>query len=297
MSTMTGDDTPVFVIGYGYTGQRVASRWLESGSRVRALVRRPVEMAGHMPSGLDLLRGDLDEARRLPLAAMARTRLYYFAPPPKHGDMDTRLRGLVEALPEPPSRIVLVSTTGVYGDCSGDWVDESRPPAPGSDRARRRLDAEQVLSAYAAAQDVPLVILRVAGIYGPGRLPEARLRDRSPMPAAKDCGYTNRVHIDDLVEVCVRSMTRPGLAGVFNVSDGTPGTMREYFDAVADALGYERLPVLPRRQMAATLNARLLTYLGESRRIDNSRLLDALDLSLRHPDLASGLAALRSDPG
>lgn len=294
---MSGDDTPVFVIGYGYTGQRVANRWLERGSRVRALVRRPIEVAGHMHPGLELLRGDLDEPGGLPLDAMARTRFYYFAPPPKHGETDTRLRHLVDALPEPPNRIVLISTTGVYGDCGGEWVDESRPPAPGTDRARRRLDAEQTLSAYAQAQAVPLVILRVAGIYGPGRLPEARLRARDPMPAAKDCGYTNRVHIDDLVEVCVRSMSRPGLSGVFNVSDGTPGTMREYFDAVADALGLDRLPVLPRRQMAATLGARMMTYLGESRRIDNARLLDALDLSLRHPDLASGLAALRSGPG
>ena len=284
--------TPIFIVGYGYTGERVASRWLERGAKVRALVRRPIQVAEHMHPRLELIRGDLDEPSSLPVDAMARARLYYFAPPPKFGDVDARMRAFVEALSEPPEKIVLISTTGVYGDCGGDWVDESRPPNPGSDRARRRLDAERAMSAYAAGHEVPLVILRVAGIYGPGRLPEKRLREQTPMPAVTDCGYTNRIHIDDLVEVCVQAMARPDVTGIFNASDGTPGTMRGYFDLVADALGYDRLPVLAREQRAATLNTQMMTYLGESRRIDNSKLLETLGLSLRYPDVEKALAAM-----
>lgn len=290
---MSNDTTPVFIIGYGYTGERVADRWMERGAKVRVLVRRPIRVAEHMHPRLELLRGDLDQPSSLPVGAMAGTRLYYFAPPPGSGRVDTRARELVAALTDPPERIVLVSTTGVYGDCGGEWVDESRAPNAGTDRARRRLDAEQTLSAYAAARDVPLVILRVTGIYGPGRLPEKRLREGSPMPAAADCGYTNRIHIDDLVEICVQVMARPGIAGVFNVSDGVPGTMREYFDLAADALGYERLPVLPREDMAASLGPRMMTYLAESRRIDSSKVLGTLDLALRYPGLQTGLAAIR----
>jgi len=287
--------TPVFIIGYGYTGQWVAERWMERGAKVRALVRRPIRLAEHMHPRIELLRGNLDEPSGLPVAAMAGTRLYYFAPPPKHGDADQRLRGVLGALRAPPEKVVLVSTTGVYGDCAGEWVDESRPPRPGADRARRRLDAEQAMTEYASAHDVPLVILRVAGIYGPGRLPEQRLREQTPMPASEDCGYTNRIHIDDLVDICVETMARREVTGVFNVSDGTPGTMREYFDLVADALGYARLPVLARDQMAANLNTRMMSYLGESRRIDNSKILRTLAVSLRHPGLGDALAAIRRE--
>lgn len=282
-------DKPVFIIGHGDTGRRVAGRWIERGVKVRALVRRPVHVDEHTPPPIELHRGDLDDPATLPIEAIAGTRLYYFAPPPRQGDTDTRLRGLTDTLAAPPGRIVLISTTGVYGDCGGEWIDETRAPNPGSDRARRRVDAERAFTAYAETHNVPLVILRVAGIYGPGRLPEKRLREQIPLPAAKDCGYTNRIHIEDLVEICVRAMERESVTGIFNVSDGTPGTMREYFDAVADALGYPRLPVLPREQMAATLNASMMTYLGESRRLDNSRILKALDLELHYPSLDATL--------
>jgi len=295
---MSGDANPVFIIGYGYTGGRLAESWMERGVKVRALVRRPIQIAEHMHPGIELFRGDLDDPSSLPVEAMTGSRLYYLAPPPRTGDADTRMRDFVGALAGAPEKIVLISTTGVYGDCGGDWVDESRPPAPGSDRARRRLDAERVMAAYADGRGVPLVTLRVAGIYGPGRLPLKRLREQTPMPAADDCSYTNRIHVDDLVEVCVQAMDQCGVTGVFNVSDGTPGTMREYFDRVADALGYERLPVLAREQMAATLNTQMMTYLGESRRIDNRRIREALNLNLRYPDLAAGLEAIRRDtPG
>lgn len=285
--------TPVFIVGYGDVGYRVADRWMERGAKVRALVRRPIRVSEHMHPRLELNRGDLDDPATLPAQAVAGTRLYYFAPPPGSGDTDTRMRHFVEALPSPPEKVVLISTTGVYGDCGGEWVDETRPPNPGTDRARRRLDAERVLSEYAAAHDVPLVILRVAGIYGPGRLPEKRLREQTPLPAADDCGFTNRIHVDDLVEICVRAMAEPELTGVFNVCDGAPGTMRDYFDQLADTLGYARLPVLDRDKMSASQSTRMATYLDESRRMDNRKILEEMGVALRYPDLQSALVDLR----
>lgn len=246
---------------------------------------------------MELYRGDLDEPAALPLDAMAGTRLYWFAPPPKTGVVDSRMRALTESLPAPPARAVLISTTGVYGDCGGEWVDETRPPAPGSDRARRRLDAERTLQSFAQRHYLPLVILRVAGIYGPGRLPLRRLREQTAMPSADDCGYTNRVHIADLVEACIRAMDQDLPGGIFNVSDGSPGTMREYLDLAADALGCPRLPLLAREQMAATLNVEMMSYLGESRRIDNTRLRNVLGVRLRYPDLKSGLADIVAGDG
>ena len=287
---MSDRATPVFIIGYGDLGRRVAVRWLKRGAKVRALVRHPVTIAEPMHPRLERHRGDLDNPATLPVDAMSGTRLYYFAPPPASGIVDTRMRNLTEALRAPPAKTVLVSTTGVYGDCGGDWVGESRPPNPESDRARRRLGAEQLLEGYAKRHEMPLAILRVAGIYGPDRLPEKRLREQAPMPAADDCGYTNRIHIEDLVEICVEVMARPAVTGLFNVSDGSPGTLRQYFDLAADALGLRRLPVLPRDRMETTLSPRMLSYLTESRRIRNDKLLKTLTISLRYPDLKSGLA-------
>lgn len=266
---------------------------MERGVKVRALVRRPIRVNEHMHPRLELNRGDLDDPATLPGEAMAGTRLYYFAPPPASGDTDTRMRHLLEALPAPPEKVVLISTTGVYGDCGGQWVDETRPPNPGSDRACRRLDAEQTMGHYAAAHGAPLVTLRVAGIYGPGRLPEKRLREQTPLPAADHCGFTNRIHVEDLVEICVRAMQNPALTGVFNVSDGSPGTMREYFDRLADTLGYARLPVLEQENLSAMLNERMQTYLGESRRMDNRKMLAELEITLRYPALESALAELK----
>lgn len=292
---MHNTTTPIFIAGYGGVGRRVADRWIEQGVKVRALVRHPIRVSEHMHPRLELSRGDLDDPATLPAEAMAGTRLYYFAPPPAGGDQDTRVRQFIEALPAPPEKLVLISTTGVYGDCGGAWIDETRPPSPGTDRAHRRLDAEQAMSGYAAAHDVPLVILRVAGIYGPGRLPEQRLREQTPLPAAQDCGFTNRIHVDDLVEVCVRAMAEPALAGLFNVSDGRPGTMREYFDRLADALGYARLPVLDRDNVPATVSPQMASYLGESRRLDNRKLLEGMGVELRYPDLESALAGIKRD--
>lgn len=287
---MSDTTTPVFILGYGDLGRRVATRWVKRRAKVRALIRRPATISERMHPRMELYRGDLDDPMTLPVDAMGGARLYYFAPPPVSGIVDTRMRNLTEALRTPPSKMVLVSTTGVYGNCGGDWVDESRPPNPETDRARRRLDAEQLLEGYAKRHGLPLVILRVAGIYGPDRLPETRLREQAPMPAAEDCGYTNRIHIEDLAEICVEIMARPAVTGLFNVSDGSPGNMREYFDLAADALGLPHLPVLPRDQMETTLSPQMLSYLSESRRIKNDKLLRTLTISLRYPDLKSGLA-------
>lgn len=287
---MSETTPPIFIIGYGDLGRRVAARWVKRGVKVRALVRRPVTIAERMHPRMELYRGDLDEPANLPVGGMSGTRLYYFAPPPAFGVADARMRSLTESLRAPPAKAVLVSTTGVYGDCGADWVDESRSPNPGSDRARRRLDAERLLEGYARRHDMPLAILRVAGIYGPDRLPEKRLQDQTPMPAAEGCGFTNRIHIEDLADICVEVMARATVTGLFNVSDGSPGTLREYFDLAADALGLPRLPVLSRDRMEAVLDPRILSYLTESRRIKNDKLLKTLGISLRYPNLESGLA-------
>jgi nucleoside-diphosphate-sugar epimerase len=189
------------------------------------------------------------------------------------------------------ARIVYISTTGVYGDCQGDWVDESRPPNPQVDRARRRYDAERQLQAWRAAGGGEVVVLRVAGIYGPDKLPLQRLRRQVPMVGEDEAPWTNRIHIDDLVTVCLAAMARGANGAVYNVSDGNPGNMRDYFDRVADLHGLPRPPLVRLAEADGQLSQGLLSYLGESRRLDNRRMREELGVRLRYPTLDEGLAS------
>jgi nucleoside-diphosphate-sugar epimerase len=188
-------------------------------------------------------------------------------------------------------RIVYLGTTGVYGDCGGDWVDEDRPVRPSVDRARRRWDAETRLRDWSAHTGGELVTLRVAGIYGPGRLPLERLRSGQPMVAQDDAPWTNRIHADDLAAVCVAAMERGRSGAVYNVSDGNPGNMTDYFNSVADAAGLPRPPVIRMADAGGRLSEGLISYLRESRRLSNRRMLDELGVVLRYPTLEEGLRA------
>lgn len=282
----------MLIIGCGYIGERVARRLQEEGEPVTGVVRSQAT-AEHVGSlGIPVVRCDLD-GEHLPAGSTERQLVFYFAPPPSEGDEDTRMASFLDGLEDSgqPQRIVYISTTGVYGDCQGAWVDENHRVNPQVDRARRRWHAEQLLRSWAERFGGELVILRVAGIYGPGKLPLARLRKQTPMVAESDAPWTNRIHADDLVEVCLAAMRRAEDGEVFNVSDGEPGNMTDYFNRVADMMDLPRPPVISLAQAREELSPGLLSYLGESRRLDNTKLLRELGVTLRYPDLSSGLPA------
>jgi nucleoside-diphosphate-sugar epimerase len=240
-----------------------------------------------------VVRGDLDAPQSMVGLPIRQARIYYFAPPPSSGNTDPRLRYFLAAIASDalPTRIILISTSGVYGDCHGEWVTEERPPRPDADRARRRLDAEQTLRAWGERHNVPIVILRVPGIYGPGRLPEKRLRAREPVLQEAESPWSNRVHIDDLVRACRAAAERGRPGAVYNISDGHPTTMTDYFNRVADALGLERPPQITLAQTHSELSAGMQSYLAESKRLDNRRMCEELGVVPLYPDLTRGLAA------
>jgi nucleoside-diphosphate-sugar epimerase len=190
-----------------------------------------------------------------------------------------------------PRRIVLISTTGIYGNCQGEWVDETRPPNPQADRAHRRLDAETTLRAWCEQRGVEWMILRVPGIYGPARLPEQRLREAKPVLREQDAPYSNRVHVDDLVSACLAAARHSPAQRIYNISDGHPTTMTDYFNRVAEALGLPRPPELTPEQAKHALSDGMLSYLAESKRLDNRRMREELGVVPRYPDLDAGLAA------
>lgn len=284
------------ILGCGYLGQRVAARYLKDGIAITGAVRsrrsaERLEKRGVVPLLVDLDRKSL---QHFPAAG---GRLFHFIPPAAEGSIDSRTANLVNGFRSQgsPRRLVYLSTTGVYGNCAGDWVDESRLPAPELPRALRRWDAEQSLHIWSRQSGCELVILRVAGFYGPGKLPLERLRRRLPMVCQEEAPFSNRIHIDDLVRVCVAAMERGRTGEVYNISDGHPTTMTDYFDRIADLAGLARAPKIPLKEARRQLSPGMLSYMQESRRLLNGKMLDELGISLQFPDLASGLAACFPD--
>ena len=290
--------TEILIVGCGYVGTRLAHKYQERGERVRALVRSEAGLRRLEAGGVPAVRCDLagEELLGLPLA---RSRLFHLAPPPGQGIQDLHTRRLVSAFERTgnPSRVVYISTTGVYGDCRGAWVDETWPAQPAVERARRRWDAEETLRRWSLETGGELVILRVAGIYGPDRLPLARLRQGLPLVREEDAPYSNRIHVADLVTALEAAMDRGVAGAVYNACDGNPSTMTDYFIKVADAVGLPRPPLIPLAEAAQQLSEGMLSYLGESRRLSNRKLREELGVQLRYPTLAEGLAEIAGPPG
>ncbi len=282
----------VTIIGCGDIGTRLAAAYRKSALEVTGWVATDGSVRRLQDKGIAALQIDLD--RRLPQAgSLAGERLFYFVPPAANGVVDGRVSRLIASLDQttPPQKVVYLSTSGVYGDCQGDWVDETRQPQPTVDRAKRRLDAERQWQAWSQRCGVPLVILRVAGIYGPGKLPIERLRKGLPMVAEADSPITNHIHALDLLEIAAAAMERGGDGAIFNVCDGQPETMTRYFNRLADYLELPRPPQISMQEARRQLSAGMLSYLAESRRLSNRKLLEELGVVLRYPELEQGLPA------
>ena len=272
-------------------GRRVATLLAARGCRVTGVVRSAGSAARLRAAGIVDSRRDLDTAAADGHWAAGFDRICYFAPPPPEGLQDPRMAGFLSALDQqrPPQRIVYISTSAVYGDCHGDWITEAQPECPATERGQRRLDAERRLREWAQAHGSAWIILRVPGIYGPGRLPLARLKKGLPVLREAEAPYTNRIHAADLARICVAALYSGQRDTVYNVSDGHPSNMTDYFFRVADAAGLPRPAEVSRDEAARILSPGMLSFLQDSRRMDNTRLLGELGIELQYPDLAAGL--------
>jgi len=285
----------IVIVGCGYVGERLARQYLDAGESVIGLVRSRDGLERLAAAGIPAMRLDLSGDDPIP-CALAGARLFHLAPPPSQGREDLYTRRLIQAFDQAghPRRLVYISTTGVYGDCAGAWIDEDWPTRPTLERSLRRLDAEDALRGWSRDQGGELIVLRVAGIYGPGRLPLERLRHGLPLVRPEEAPYSNRIHVDDLVAVCVAAMERGRPGAIFNVSDGHPTTMTDYFIQVAKAAGLPQPPLISLAEATTHLSEGMLGYMSESRRLSNRRLREELGIELRYPTLAEGLAqALR----
>lgn len=285
---------PIIIAGCGDIGLRVAVLALAAGHEVAGLVRSAASAARLRTLGAMAVTGDLDDSTQ-PVAHLpsAGATVIYTVPPPGGGEYDPRVRVFCGSIEpgEEPRTLVYLSTTGVYGDQGGAVVTEATPPRAETSRAKRRLDAEQLLLAWGAHRQVRIVILRVAGIYGPGRLPLNRIQEGCPVLRDEDAPYTSRIHADDLARICLAAAAHGEHGEIFNICDGEVSTMTDYFNAVADAFNLPRPAQVDRDEAKLRMPPLLYSYFGESRRIDNQRMRERLQVRLQYPDLPSGLAA------
>lgn len=279
----------LLIVGCGDVGMRLLPL-LAGRFRVFALTSQPERRAELRTLGAVPVVADLDRPASLHRLRGLADWVVHLAPPQPEGVIDRRTRHLAAALGR-TARLVYVSTSGVYGDCGGALVPETRPVAPRNGRARRRVDAERVLRAWALAVGARLSILRVPGIYAGDRLPIRRLEQGTPALRPEDDVYTNHIHADDLARIVLLALFRARGAGrVVHAVDDTRMKMGDYFDAVADAHGLARPPRLPRAELQAAVTPTLLSFMSESRRLDNTRLKRELRARLRYPDVAAALA-------
>jgi nucleoside-diphosphate-sugar epimerase len=284
----------LLIVGCGDVGLRVA-RLLAGRWRVLALSRSREGLATLRAAGAQPLYGDLDDAATLGRLAGLADAVLHLAPPPGEGEGDPRTARLLQALSRRTGRVrrlVYGSTTGVYGDCGGERFDETRPVRPATARARRRVHAEAQLRAWGRRSGVAVTILRIPGIYAsdrPGGHPAERLRRGSPVLRAEDDVYTNHIHADDLARACAAALHRGLSQRVLHASDDTELRMGDYFDLAADLCGLPRPPRLSREEASRQLSPLQLSFMGESRRLDNRRLKQELRLRLRHPTVHEGL--------
>lgn len=259
------------IVGTGYLGRRC-----------RDLPGRVVGLA--RSSGFDL-----DNDPELPMELSGQYAVLYTVPPsPEYAD-DVRLARMIALLDPRPARFVYISTTGVYGDCRGELVDESRPVHPESARARLRVDAEQQLQAFCSNSATRLLILRAPGIYGPGRLGIERIRAGEAVIREADANPGNRIHVDDLAKCCAAALAETAPAGIYNVGDGDHRSASWFAAEVARQIGVPEPPQISYEQAQAQFTPMRLSFLRESRRIDTRKMREVLGVMPVYADPVEGI--------
>ena len=285
----------ILIVGCGDIGLRVLRLLPSSVSRL-ALSSSPARGPELRAHGARVLLGDLDQAQTLSRLSGVATRVLHLAPPAVDAaaPQDDRSRALVHALGRRSAARSWVygSTSGVYGDCGGDWVSEARPLNPSTARAKRRVDAEQVLRASGRRAGVRVTVLRIPGIYAPDRAggtPRERLMRGLPVLREADDVFTNHIHANDLARACVLALWRGLPQRVINVSDDTQLRMGEYMRLAARLYALPEPQQVSRAEAAKSLTPMALSFMGESRRLLNQRMKAELRLRLSHPTVVTGL--------
>lgn len=283
----------LLIVGCGDVAMR-AIPLLRPNYHLYALIRNPAHAVGLRALGVTPMLGNLDVRGSLARLAGIASTVLHLAPPPNSGLHDTRTQHLLAALSFStlPTRLLYISTSGVYGDCAGARVGETTALAAHNPRALRRVDAEQQVRTWAANNGVHANILRVPGIYAHDRLPLDRLRAGAPAILASEDSYSNHIHADDLARIMVATLRYGKANRVYHATDDDEMKMGDYFDAVAEAHRLPCPPRLPRIQVQAQVSAMMWSFMSESRRLTNKRMKQELKVRLLYPTVATTLASI-----
>lgn len=288
----------LLIVGCGDVAMRLAAL-LKERYHLIGLCRNIENFEKLRAHGIHPLAGDLDHPASLDrLPGLAHT-IVHLAPPPGQGRKDTRTKHLLSALGRKaknailPQRFIYISTSGVYGDCGGGWVDENHAVNPRNDRAWRRLDAEHQIRNWGNRHGVRISILRVPGIYAENRLPIARLQQGLPALLAHEDSYTNHIHADDLARIIVAAMRYGKPGRIYHACDDSHMKMGAYFDLVADHFKLPRPRKITREQAQTMLSPAMLSFMQESRRLTNVRIKQELRVKLLYPTVADCLSAMK----
>jgi nucleoside-diphosphate-sugar epimerase len=276
-----------WIIGCGDIGRRVSA--LYDNQIIQGLIQSEASQFACEQANIKTTRINLDDAYHFTSEQFKDANIFYFAPPPPIGKTDSRLETFLKTIEGQPKRIVLISTTGIYGDSKGEWIDENTPTNPKADRAHRRLSAEHALQGWANNHNKEYMILRVPGIYAKDRLPLSRLKKGLAVVNESEAGWTNRIHADDLAQACKAAMHCEYKNQIINVTDGNPSSMTDYFNQVADYADLPRAPQISMKEAEKSLSEGMVSYLKESRRIKNDKMLNTLKIKLEYPNLKSAL--------
>jgi nucleoside-diphosphate-sugar epimerase len=286
----------ILIAGFGDVATRLVRIYAGQAEFI-GLVRKPERVAALREEGVTPFVADLDDPASL--ARLPRVDgVFHFAPPPGEGQTDPRTARLLAALAHrPPGALVYISTSGVYGDCGGQWVSETRAVAPSNGRAVRRVDAERQLRRFGRAHGTQVSILRAPGIYAHDRLPLERIKRGTPALIAADDSYTNHIHADDLARLAWAALFRGRRQRVYHAVDAHPLKMADWFDSCADAHGLARPPRVNRAEAEKVLSEALLSFLRESRQLSNARAVRELRFAYRYPTSDDALAEVKQARG
>jgi nucleoside-diphosphate-sugar epimerase len=219
------------------------------------------------------------------------THLLISAPPGEHGDPVLRLfQAQLQQLSKSLKWVGYLSTTGVYGDRGGDWVDEDSPLEPTTSRGQRRLEAERSWLRLHREFGLPVHLFRLAGIYGPGRNQLLTVRDGSARRIIKPGQIFSRIHVEDIAGVIAASIAKPHPGRAYNVCDDEPCPPQEVVAYAADLLGLPVPPEIPFEE--AELSPMAKSFYAESKRVSNGRMKTELRYNLLFPNYREGLRAL-----
>ena len=281
----------LYIVGCGDIGIRIAKLAAVRQIKVYALSRGNKIKPDSETTEIELNFFDLDDPKSLSGLNFKDAAVLYSAPPPGGGVIDTRVMNFLAniQLGYEPAKLVYISTTSVYGDCGGELVTEERALNPANHTAKRRCDAERRFSIWGSEHGVPIVTLRVAGIYGPGRIPMQRILSQEPLLNEKEAGYTNRIHADDLAVVCLAALEKGKDGEIFNVCDGEISKMTDYFNTITDLMEIRRLPQVSLAEARQVMSPLMFGYMTESRCISNRKMLEELGIKLKYPTMLEGL--------